>query len=406
MDSATQTHVQKSSVIETFLIFLRLGLTSFGGPVAHLGYFRDEFVVRRKWLEDKAYADIVALCQFMPGPASSQVGLAIGLSRAGYGGALAAWLGFTMPSAIVLVLFAYGIDLFGDGADTGWLTGLKIVAVVVVAQALWAMYQSLCPDRVRGSLAIVAAAVALMFSGVLGQLSAIALGAVVGLAVLRGTDEAGGTAFHVPVSTFAAIVSLSLFFVCLFGLPYLALYTDSLAIKYFDSFYRSGSLVFGGGHVVLPLLEAETVRQGMVDADKFIAGYGATQAVPGPLFTFAAFLGSVMKSAPNGVVGAMICLVAVFLPSVFLVIGLLPFWNRLRGNGIVRAALNGVNAAVVGLLLAALYDPVFTSSIKDTRDLTVALIIFVLLVLWKLPVWLVVIISALGTWGASLLGIF
>ncbi len=404
MDHATQT--QKSSIIETFLIFLRLGLTSFGGPVAHLGYFRDEFVVRRKWLEDKAYADIVALCQFMPGPASSQVGLAIGLSRAGYGGALAAWLGFTMPSAIILVLFAYGIDLFGDTMNAGWLTGLKIVAVVVVAQALWAMYQSLCPGRVRGSLAIVAAAVVLMVSGVLGQLAAIALGAIVGLIVLRGTDEGSGAVFRVPVSSFAAVVSLSLFFICLFGLPYLALYSDSLAIKYFDSFYRSGSLVFGGGHVVLPLLDAETVERGLVDADKFIAGYGATQAVPGPLFTFAAFLGTVMKAAPNGAVGAMICLVAIFLPSAFLVIGLLPFWNRLRRNGTVRAALNGVNAAVVGLLLAALYDPVFTSSISSAKDLVVALIIFVLLILWKLPVWLVVIISALGTWGATFAGIF
>ncbi len=404
MDHATQT--QKSSIIETFLIFLRLGLTSFGGPVAHLGYFRDEFVVRRKWLEDKAYADIVALCQFMPGPASSQVGLAIGLSRAGYGGALAAWLGFTMPSAIILVLFAYGIDLFGDTMNAGWLTGLKIVAVVVVAQALWAMYQSLCPGRVRGSLAIVAAAVVLMVSGVLGQLAAIALGAIVGLIVLRGTDEGSGAVFRVPVSSFAAVVSLSLFFICLFGLPYLALYSDSLAIKYFDSFYRSGSLVFGGGHVVLPLLDAETVERGLVDADKFIAGYGATQAVPGPLFTFAAFLGTVMKAAPNGAVGAMICLVAIFLPSAFLVIGLLPFWNRLRRNGTVRAALNGVNATVVGLLLAALYDPVFTSSISSAKDLVVALIIFVLLILWKLPVWLVVIISALGTWGATFAGIF
>ncbi len=404
-DISTSNNSSTGSFIETFLIFLRLGLTSFGGPVAHLGYFRDEFVERRKWLQDKAYADIVALCQFMPGPASSQVGLAIGLSRAGYSGALGAWLGFTMPSAIALILFAYGIDALGDVAGSGWLRGLKIVAVVVVAQAVWQMANSLCPDRQRKTLAIFAAAVVLMVPGVTGQIAAILIGAAFGFALLADKNTEPVQNIRVPVSKRAGVISLMLFFVFLIGLPLLAVQFDIKALSYFDSFYRSGSLVFGGGHVVLPLLNSETVGAGLVNPNDFVAGYGATQAVPGPLFTFAAFLGSVMNTAPNGAPGAMICLVAIFLPSGFLVVGLLPFWNSLRQIPKMQTVLCGVNAAVVGLLLGALYDPVWTSGIKSSMDLAIGLAAFGALVWWKVPVWLVVIVTAVAAGGLGYIGL-
>lgn len=388
---------------EVFLIFLRLGLTSFGGPVAHLGYFRDEFVTRRKWFVDQAYADLVALCQFMPGPASSQVGLAIGLSRAGYLGALAAWTGFTVPSAIALVMFAYGVDALSEAAGSGWLKGLKIVAVAVVAQAVWGMAKSLCPDRARATLAGISAAIALFFPSVFGQLGSIALGAAAGLLFLKGDRAAEPVKFPVPVSRPAGAVALALFLALLVGLPLAATNADSMALSYVDSFYRSGSLVFGGGHVVLPLLQAEVVVPGWVRADDFVAGYGAAQAVPGPLFTFSAYLGTAMTSEPSGVIGAAICLFAIFLPSAFLVVGLLPFWQDVRRLAGAQSALMGVNAAVVGLLLAALYDPVWTNGIKSGEDLALALAAFLLLVLWKLPPWLVVALSAAGGAGLSAL---
>jgi chromate transporter len=386
---------------QIFPIFLRLGLTSFGGPIAHLGYFRDEFVVRRKWFDERDYADLVAFCQFLPGPASSQTGIGIGLSCAGLRGALAAWAGFTLPSAVALVLFAYGVAALGDVAGSGWLQGLKIVAVAIVAQAVWGMARSLCPDRARASFAVVAAIIVLFVPTAFGQIGAIVLGGIAGLLLLRGQGAAAATpAPPVPVGRGLANACLVLFFLLLAGLPLLNAVTEDQAIALFDSFYRAGSLVFGGGHVVLPLLEAEVVAPGWVGRDDFLAGYGAAQAVPGPLFTFSAYLGAMMTVPPSGWVGALICLTAIFLPSFLLVIGGLPYWDTLRRRLTAQAALRGVNAAVVGLLLAALYDPVWTSAIHTPTDFALAITAFLLLVFWKVPPWLVVILSALA--GAAL----
>jgi chromate transporter len=396
---ATST-VQRGSVWEVLLVFLRLGLTSFGGPIAHLGYFHDEFVVRRRWLGEKTYADLVALCQFLPGPASSQVGIAIGLSRAGYLGSLAAWIGFTLPSAIALVLFAYGVEAFGGARGGGWLHGLKVVAVAVVAQAVLSMMRSLAPDRERATLAVIAAALVLAIPTAWGQIGAIALGAVAGLALFRGGTPVDHVALPHPVSRAAGVVALALFFAVLLGLPLLAAAVASQGLTLFEAFYRAGSLVFGGGHVVLPLLQASVVPPGWVTNDAFLAGYGAAQAVPGPLFTFAAYLGAVMGPQPNGWTGAALCLVAVFLPSFLLVIGALPFWDELRRRRWAQSALTGVNAAVVGLLLAALYQPVWTAGITSAADFALASAAFLLLFMWKTPPWLVVVLCALG--GAAI----
>ncbi|MEQ9609695.1 MAG: chromate efflux transporter, partial [Kiloniellaceae bacterium] len=340
-----------------FRVFLQLGLTSFGGPVAHLGYFREAFVTRRRWLDEHAYADLVALCQFLPGPASSQVGIGIGLAKAGYAGALAAWLGFTLPSALALTLFGYGVAAYQEVLPAGLLHGLKVVAVAVVAQAVWGMARTLCPDAPRATLAVLAAAAVLAVPGAGAQLAVIAGGALAGLLVLPGQQDRAATSLGIPVNKAVAIAALLLFFALLIGLPLLSAafpaqgdvgqgdVGQSLALA--DSFYRSGALVFGGGHVVLPLLQAEVVPPGWVSNDAFLAGYGAAQAVPGPLFTFAAYLGAVMEPVPNGVLGALICLVAVFAPSFLLVIGALPFWDGLRHHPLARRALTGVNAAVV-----------------------------------------------------------
>jgi chromate transporter len=384
------------SVGEVFAVFLRLGLTSFGGPVAHLGYFHEEFVVRRRWLDEKSYVDLVALCQFLPGPASSQVGIAVGLSRAGYLGALAAWTGFTLPSAIAMVLFAYGVSVVGDAAGSGWLHGLKVAAVAVVAQAVLGMMRALAPDREHATLAVVAAAIVLAFPSAWGQVGAILLGAVAGVTLLRGDTAAGHASLPLAVSRSVAVVALVVFFVLLIGLPLASAVVQSQSLALFDAFYRAGSLVFGGGHVVLPLLQAEVVPPGWVSNDAFLAGYGAAQAVPGPLFTFAAYLGAVMGPSPNGWVGAVLCLVAVFLPSFLLVIGALPFWEDLRSRPAAQAALKGVNAAVVGLLLAALYHPVWTAGITRAADFALAAAAFLLLFMWKTPPWLVVILCAVG----------
>jgi len=373
---------------------LRLGLTSFGGPIAHLGYFRDEYVVRRRWLDESTYADLVALCQFLPGPASSQVGIAIGLLRAGYIGALAAWSGFTLPSAIALVLFAYGVDALGGRLGTGWLHGLKVVAVAVVAQAVLGMMRSLAPDRERATLAVVAAVIVSAVPSAWGQIGAIILGGAVGLALLRGDAPTNNIALPLAASRWTGACLLILFFVLLIGLPLLAASVPSQSIKLFDAFYRAGSLVFGGGHVVLPLLQASVVPPGWVSNDAFLAGYGAAQAVPGPLFTFAAYLGAVMGPSPNGWIGATLCLVAVFLPSFLLVIGTLPFWDQLRRLPTAQAALRGVNASVVGLLLAALYHPVWTAGITGPYDFALAVVAFLLLFMWHTPPWLVVLMSA------------
>jgi chromate transporter len=381
---------------EVLAVFLRLGLTSFGGPIAHLGYFREEFVAKRKWLDDRTYADIVALCQFLPGPASSQVGIAVGLSRAGYAGALAAWTGFTLPSAVAMVVFAYGIDALGSAGGTGWLHGLKVAAVAVVAQAVLAMMRSLTPDRERATIAVVTAMLVLAMPSAWILVTTIALGGLVGLMLLRSDAPADHVSLPLVVSRRTGGILLVVFFALLAGLPLLASMTSSHSIKLVDAFYRSGSLVFGGGHVVLPLLKEAVVAPGWVTNDAFLAGYGAAQAVPGPLTTFAAYLGAVMTPQPNGVVGAVLCLVAIFLPSFFLVIGALPFWEQLRRRSGAQAALRGVNAAVVGILLAALYNPVWTSGITSAGDFALAAAAFLLLFMWKTPPWLVVVLCAIG----------
>jgi chromate transporter len=388
------------SSVEVLRVALKLGLTSFGGPIAHLGYFRDEYVVRRKWLDEGTYADLVALCQFLPGPASSQVGIAVGLLRAGYAGALAAWMGFTLPSALALVLFGYGVDALGGALGSGWLHGLKVVAVAVVAQAVLGMMRSLAPDRERATLAVVAAVIVLAAPGAWGQIGAIVLGGVAGIALLKSEAAADHLALPLAVSRVTGACLLILFFVLLIALPLLSAANPSQSLKLFDAFYRAGSLVFGGGHVVLPLLQASVVPPGWVSNDAFLAGYGAAQAVPGPLFTFAAYLGTVMGPQPNGWVGAILCVVAVFLPSFLLVVGTLPFWDQLRRRPLAQAALRGVNAAVVGLLLAALYNPVWTAGITGTYDFALAVAAFLLLFIWQVPPWLVVVLSALG--GAAI----
>lgn len=389
---------------EVLRIFLRLGLTSFGGPVAHLGYFRAEFVGRRKWLDEAAFADIVALCQFLPGPASSQTGITIGILRAGLPGAFAAWLGFTMPSALVLILFGYGVTRFGDLSGAAWLHGLKIVAVAVVAQAVWGMARNLCPDRERATVAVAAAILALAVPSAAGQVGAIAAGGLIGWTLLpnRAPVQPGAPlAVHLPRGL--SIASGILFFILLFGLPLLAAAVPAHPVRLFDSFYRSGALVFGGGHVVLPLLQAEVVPPGWVSNDAFLAGYGAAQAVPGPLFTFSAYLGTVMGPAPTGWRGGLLCLAAIFLPSFLLLIGGLPFWDALRRRPAVQSALRGVNAAVVGLLLAALYQPVWTSAIFAPADFALGIVAFLLLALWAVPPWVVVIFGALAASAVAMI---
>jgi chromate transporter len=389
---ANQTAATQGSFLEVLSVALRLGLTSFGGPIAHLGYFRDEYVVRRKWLDERSYADLVALCQFLPGPASSQVGMAVGIVRVGLAGALAAWLGFTLPSALALVLFAFGVNALGGAADAGWLHGLKIVAVAVVAQAVWGMAKSLCPDRQRATLAILAAIGTLSWPSATGQLVSIVAGGIIGWLLLPPTALGAESHTQFPISKRTGVVAWLIFFALLFGLPVLRQTTANHWVDVFDSFFRVGSLVFGGGHVVLPLLQAEVVGPGWVTNEQFVAGYGAAQAVPGPLFTFSAYLGAVM----DGWSGALLTLVAIFLPSFLLVIGALPFWDLLRVKLSFQAALSGINAAVVGLLLAALYNPVWTSAIHTSADFGLGLVAFGLLMFWKWPPWLVVVLTAVG----------
>ena len=385
----------KGSVLEVLGVSTRLGLTSFGGPVAHLGYFREEYVRRRRWISEDAYADLVALCQFLPGPTSSQVGVAIGILRAGLPGAVTSWLGFTLPSAIILVAFAFGLQRLG-ATDAGWLHGLKIAAVAVVANAVWGMARSLAPDRERATVAILSAIVVLAWPGALGQVLVIALAGLVGWRLLGSASDEKRVALPPAIGRRTAIASIVVFLALLGVLPVLRQVVTNQAFIVFDSFFRVGSLVFGGGHVVLPLLQAEVVPPGWVTNEEFVAGYGAAQAVPGPLFTFAAYLGAVMHQPPNGIAGAAIALVAIFVPTFLMVVGALPFLSALRARAGFQAALRGINAAVVGLLLAALYHPVWTSAIKTSADLALALVVFALLALWSFPAWLVVVIAALG----------
>lgn len=385
-----------ASALEVLGVATRLGLTSFGGPVAHLGYFHEEYVVRRRWLDDRSYADLVALCQFLPGPASSQVGIAIGILRRGLLGGLLAWLGFTLPSAALMILFAYGLRWTGDVADAGWLHGLKVAAVAVVALAVWGMARSLAPERERVSIAVAAALAALAWRTAAGQVLIIAIAGLIGWRFLPATEGPPPLHLRVPIGRRLGIVAWVVFFGLLLALPLLRGLTAGHALALFDSFYRVGSLVFGGGHVVLPLLQAEVVPPGWVTESDFIAGYGAAQALPGPLFTFSAYLGAVEGPQPNGVVGGTISLVAVFLPSFLLIIGALPLWGVMRGRTAFQSALKGINAAVVGLLLAALYTPVWTSAIQSAADFGLALTAFALLAFWKAPPWLVVIGAAVG----------
>jgi chromate transporter len=384
------------SALEVLWVATKLGLTSFGGPIAHLGYFREEYVHRRKWLDDESYADLMALCQFAPGPTSSKVGFSLGILRAGYLGGLAAWAGFTLPSAVALLLFAYGAGALSGPVGTGLLHGLKLVAVAIVAQAVWGMARTLCPDRERASIAAVSALIVLLSTSAFSQLATILVGAVAGAWLCRGSGAVRAEHAPIKVSRRVGVAALVAFFGLLFGLPLLRGLTDSQAIAMADAFYRSGALVFGGGHVVLPLLQGAVVAPGWVSEDAFLAGYGAAQAVPGPLFTFAVYLGAVMEPAPNGVVGAIVGLVTIFLPGLLLHLGTLPFWESFRRRPGTHAVMRGINAAVVGLLGAALYSPIWTSSVQRPHDFAVALVGFILLIAWKAPPVLVVAVSALA----------
>ena len=381
---------------EVFAAFLRLGVSSFGGPIAHLGYFREAFVVRRRWLDERAFVDLVALCQFLPGPASSQVGFSIGLMRGGYLGGLAAWTGFTLPSAILLVLFAYGASALTGTVGAGLLHGLKLVAVAIVAQAVWGMARSLCPDRERASIAVLAALIILFSASSAAQIGAIAAGGLSGLWLCRGDQAVPGDHFVMPVSRRAGLFALCSFFILLGGLPILQRLWNAPGVALFEAFYRSGALVFGGGHVVLPLLRQAFVVPGWVSDNAFLAGYGAAQAVPGPLFTFSAYLGAVVNISPNGVPGAALGLIGIFLPGILILLGTLPFWDSFRKKPRALAAMRGVNAAVVGLLGAALYDPVWTSAVNTRGDFGLALVGFVLLTVWRAPPLVVVVVSAIG----------
>ena len=389
------------SPVEVFLAFLRLGLTSFGGPIAHLGYFRAEFVERRRWLDDKRYSDLVALCQFLPGPTSSQVGMALGLGRAGWLGSLAAWCGFTLPSAVALIVFAFGVSRWDSVASSGAVHGLKVVAVAVVAQAVWGMSKTLCPDRLRGGLAATACLLVLSVPTAVGQIAAIALGGLVGLLGVDANELPPAERLGHRVGTKSAATLLVLFAVLLVLLPIAASVSGLMPLAAISVFYKAGALVFGGGHVVLPLLQAGVVPPGWVSNDAFLAGYGAAQAVPGPLFTFAAYLGAAMPAPLGGWSGGFVLLVAIFLPAFLLVVGVLPFWEALRQRRSVQRALAGINAAVVGVLAAALYDPVWTSSIRNRADFALALAAFGLLVFARVSPVLVVLAAALGGWALA-----
>jgi chromate transporter len=377
---------------EVLAAFFALGLRSFGGPVAHLGYFRAEFVTKRQWLDEDHFADLIALTQFLPGPGSSELGMALGLLRAGFWGAVCAWIGFTTPSAVAMILFGFGVAHLGDLANAAWLHGFKIVAAAVVAQAVWGMARALAPDRERMTLAVAAAAIALAVPATAGQLGAIALGALFGAVFLHGGAAPPAVPHTVAASRFGPVVALALFAALLIGLPLASAATGGRALAAAASFYRSGALVFGGGHVLLPLLQASVVPPGWVTNNAFLAGYGAAQALPGPVFTFAAYLGTVMGGAAYG----LLCLVAVFLPGFLLVVGVMPFWSALRGNAAWTSILKGINAAVVGLVLAALYTPVWTSAITAPGDFVLGLAAFLLLVFWRTPPWLVLLLGALG----------
>jgi chromate transporter len=390
---------RERSALEVFITFLKLGLTSFGGPIAHIGYFREEIVLRRRWTDDATFADLVALCQFLPGPASSQVAFSLGLIRARYRGALAAWMGFTLPSAVLMTAFAYGAGELGGPIGLGVLHGLKLVAVAIVAQAVWGMAHTLCPDRQRASIACAAAIIILFSNSSIAQIAVIFLGGIAGFRLCRGSPSRAERPLGIPVSRRVGIFCLFAFFVLLGALPLLGAQLKGLEL--FDAVYRSGALVFGGGHVVLPLLSEAFVAPGWVSQDSFLAGYGAAQALPGPLFTFGAYLGAVAKPSPHGIAGAGLGIVGIFLPGMLILLGTLPFWDVLRQRDGAQAVVRGINAAVVGLLGAALYNPLWISSVASSGDLALVLIEFVLLAAWRAPPLLVVLLGALGGIAAT-----
>jgi chromate transporter len=388
-----------NKALEVFFIFLKLGCTSYGGPIAHIGFFQEEFVSRRKWLDEKKYADIVSLCQFLPGPASSQIGMTIGQLRAGFFGAVFAWLGFTMPSAIIMILFALGVTNFPEYLNEGILHGFKIAAVAVVAQALWQMSIKLCPDKERMSIAIGSAIFVIFFPVALAQILVILMGAFVGKFFLPQTKILSIEPKENARYPLFSYICIFLFFSILVLSPLIVKFYPLGSLKLFDSFYRVGSLVFGGGHVVLPLLKQEVVSSGWVSNESFLAGYGVAQTIPGPLFAFAAFLGAASSLYPHGWIGGLLALVSVFLPSFLLVLGVYPFWEKFRQNKFLQNALSGINASVVGLLLAAFYNPVWTSAIFNSIDFALLCFLFLLLMFWKIPSWGIVVIAALlGIW--------
>jgi chromate transporter len=381
---------QKHSLLEILGTSLKLGLTSFGGPVAHLGYFKNEYIDKRKWLDDKTYADIIALCQFLPGPASSQVGMAIGILRGGFLGGVISWFGFTIPSVVVLMLFALAFQTFSIG-DANWITSLKIVAVAVVLHAVLGMGKKLTPDKPRIAIAMIAMVTMLWFPSALVQISVIVGAGILGYIFFSKDADSKVRAFTVSITKAQGLVALSLLVILLIGLPIMAKLVDNQYVSIFDTFFRVGSIVFGGGHVVLPMLEQEVVPTGLLTSHEFLAGYGMAQAVPGPLFTFASYIGTMVI----GVLGGVVATIAMFLPSFLLVIGALPFLSELRNRKSFQGILAGVNASVVGILLAAFYDPVFTSAITNVTSFSLAAILFVLLYVWKTPAWLIVVIGVI-----------
>ncbi|WP_250436199.1 chromate efflux transporter [Caballeronia sp. ATUFL_F2_KS9A] len=410
MEKSVSTSDQRrsGSAFEVLSVFLKLGLTSFGGPVAHIGYFRREFVERRRWLNDETFSDLVGLCQFLPGPASSQAGFSIGLLRAGWLGGIAAWCGFTLPSIALLIVFAILAPSMGGPVGGGLIHGLKLVAVAVVSQAVWDMARRLCPDHRRAGIALGTIGILAVLTTVYAQLIVIVMGALLGIALCRTTTPKTLAAaqehtqeFH--VSRVAGAIALILFFVLLFGLPAVIAFDSTRAIRVFDAFYRSGAMVFGGGHVVLPLLQQETLATGWVSSNDFLAGYGAAQAVPGPLFTFAAFLGWIMTGTQGHAWGALLATAGIFLPGLLLVLAALPYWQALRARPSMAAMLSGVNAAVVGLLATALYSPVWTSAVHDKSDFAIAVAGFFLLTRWKNPPLAVVVLCALAGVAESVL---
>ncbi|MBH0154787.1 chromate transporter [Fictibacillus sp. 5RED26] len=387
----TQNKSRLKILIEILIVSTRLGLTSFGGPIAHLGYFHEEYVRKRKWMDEKSYADLVALCQFLPGPASSQVGIGIGVMRGGVLGGIVSFIGFTLPSVIALIVFALilqGLNV----SDLSWIHGLKLVAVAVVAHAILGMAEKLTPDLKRKTIALLALIGTLLWQTAFSQVGVILLAGILGFLLYKDQTNNDETKYEFPISKKFAVICLSLFFALLLLLPLLRDATSNSWIAIFDSFYRSGSLVFGGGHVVLPLLEREFVPSGWISEEAFLAGYGVAQAVPGPLFTFAAYIGAVM----NGWQGGLLATVAIFLPAFLLILGTLPFWNMLRQNAKIKGALMGVNAAVVGILISAFYQPIWTSTIIKPIDFAFAAVLFSMLVYWKLPPWVIVVTGALG----------